>query len=120
MRLDDQYGAKTISITGVNEAGVVTLVAAVSNARIWVLGYVVNAATAVTLKFQSKPAGTAVELTGDTGLSLGTNGTIASGYSPNGWFCTAVSSALQLTLGSTSAVSGHLTYCVEPASASTG
>ncbi len=114
--LAEHYGVRTISVTGVNAAGVVTLVAAVSGKKIHVLGYVLNAASAVTIKLQSKPSGTAVELTGDTGFSLPATSTIASGYNPYGWFSTASGSALQMTLGGTSAISGHLVYCLEPQS----
>jgi len=108
------YGVKTISVTGVEAASVVTLVEAVAGARIYVLGYVLNAATAVTVKLQSKPAGTAVELTGATGLALPANGSVASGFNPYGWLETGVGAALQMTLSGTSAVSGHLAYCVAP------
>jgi len=110
----DMYGVKTISVTGVDAEHVVTLVAAVSGAKIYVLGYVINAAAAVTIKLQSKPSTTAVELTGDTGLSLPNTGTVESGFNPHGWFSTGRGEALQMTLGGTSAVSGHLVYSVEP------
>jgi hypothetical protein len=115
--LADMYGVQTASITGVNAAGVVTLVAAVANAKIHVLGYVINAATAVTILLESKPAGTAVPLNGTTGFSLANTSTISSGFNPHGWMSTASGSALQMTLGGTSAVSGHLCYVIEPQSA---
>jgi hypothetical protein len=115
MSIADLYGVRSVSVTGVNAAGVVTIVAAVTDATIHILGYVLNAATAVTIKLQSKPAGTATELTGTTGFSLPTNGVIASGFNPYSWFSTGVGEAFQMTLGGTSAVSGHVVYAIEPA-----
>jgi hypothetical protein len=53
MRLDKLYGVQTASITGVDATSPVTLVAAVPGAKIHVLDYVVNAASAVTVKFRS-------------------------------------------------------------------
>jgi len=112
--LAEMYGVKTVSVTGVNAAGVVTIVAAVTGAKIHILGYVLNAASAVTIKLESKPAGTAVALNGATGFSLPDTSSICSGYNPDGWMSTASGSAFQMTLGGTSAVSGHVTYMIEP------
>jgi hypothetical protein len=87
-----------------SSSGANAILAAVSGKKIRVLSYVIVATTAVTAKFQSA----AVDLTG--AMPLGATGVLSAPFNVLGHFETAASAALNLTLGSAVAVSGHLTY----------
>jgi len=84
-------------------------VAAVTGKAIVVLSYLMSAAGATVVKWQSKPSGAAVELSGQ-GLALAANGSVSAAYSPSGLLATASGAALQLTLSAAEDVGGHLTY----------
>ena len=75
--------------------------------RIKVLGYVVVATTAVTVRFDS---GT-TPLTG--AMPFGANGGAAPAVDGVGWFECAENEALNITLGSGVAIGGHVRYTVE-------
>lgn len=81
------------------------LVAAVAGKSIRVLAYSIVAAGAVTAKFQS---GGATDLTGAMSMITGTP--LAPGESLAGHFQTVAGEKLNLVLGSSVQVSGHLTY----------
>jgi len=85
------------------------LIALVSDCRIVVLAYTIVVAAAVTVKFQS---GGSNDLTG--AMSLAANGGISAPFNPAGHFMTAVGAKLNLVLGSSQAVAGHITYIVVP------
>lgn len=82
------------------------LVAAVTGKRIRVHGYVYETTTAVTVTFLTAATG----LTG--AMPGGSNTVVASGWNPDGWFETAVSEALNISLGGNVQVSGHLYYSI--------
>ena len=84
-----------------------TIVAAVAGKKIRVISYVIVAAGAVTVRFESGASGTA--LTGQ--MSLAANGGVVSGYDPGGCFddC-ATNTLLNLELGGAVSVDGHLSY----------
>ena len=85
------------------------LVAAVTGKRIRVLSYVLVAVTKTAVKFQSSTGN--VDLTG--AMTCGTtsdSGGVSSGFNPAGHFQTAAGDALNLNLGTSVQVSGHLTY----------
>lgn len=83
-----------------------TLVAAAgANKVIRVLSYVIDAAGALTARFEDGTGGTA--LSGQ--MALAANGGIVAPHNPYGWFETSANTLLNLEL-STSSVSGHLTY----------
>ncbi len=66
------------------------------------------AATAVTVRFQSGAAGTA--LTGQA--SIGATGGMVLPFSPTGWFRTAANTLLNLELSASVATAGNLMYTV--------
>lgn len=88
-----------------------TLVAAVTAKKIKVLSYLVVSAGAVTVRFFSGAAGTA--LTGAMSLITGTPATIVAPVSAAHLLETAVNTALVLNLGGNIQVSGHLSYIEE-------
>lgn len=92
-------------------SGANTIVAGVTGKSIRVMSYVLSAAGAVVVKWQSKPSGSAVELSGP-GLSLAQNGGFTAPHNPDGWIKTVAGSALQLDLSGAVDVGGHLTYIV--------
>lgn len=86
-----------------------TIVAAVSSKKIRVLSYVLVAVTKTAVKFQSHT--TPTDLTGAMTLgTTGDSGGVSSGFNPAGHFETLVGEALDLALGTSVQVSGHLTY----------
>ena len=100
-----QAEVKYATISGAT-SGNNTVVAAVTSKRIVVLSYVLVAAGAVNVRFESGAGGTA--LTGV--MSIGANGGIVAPHNPYGWFDTAVGALLNMELGGAVQVSGHLTY----------
>ena len=88
-----------------------TIVAATTGKKIRVLAYVVSITGTQTVKFQSKPSGTATDLTGK-GLAVPASTTtiVSAGYNPRGWFETTLGSALQAVSSAAGNVGGHLTY----------
>lgn len=92
-----------------NTAGASQLIAAPgANLKIKVASYVVVAANAVTVKFQS---GT-TDLTGAMPF-VANSGVVAPGQTSSHWFETAANQALNINLGSAIQVSGHLGYFIE-------
>lgn len=87
-------------------AGDNTIVAAVAGKKIRVLSYVIVAAGAVTVRFESAASGAA--LTGQ--MSLAANGGVSCAYNEGGWFETAAGALLNLELGGIVSVDGHLSY----------
>lgn len=83
-----------------------TLVAAVSNTKIRVLAVCLIAAGAVTARFESGAAGTA--LTGQ--MNIAANGGFVLPFNPVGWFETAASDLLNLELSGAVSVDGVLVY----------
>lgn len=83
-----------------------TVVAAVAGKRIRVLSYMLVAAGAVTVRFESGAGGTA--LSGQ--MSLAANGGAVANFNQGGWFQTAAGSLLNLELGGAVSVAGHLSY----------
>ncbi len=83
-----------------------TIVAAVAGKQIRVVGYVLNALTAVTAQWYT---GVSAALSGP--IALGATGTVAC---PNdhveGHFETVAGEALKITLGGAVQVSGHVVY----------
>ncbi len=83
------------------------LVPAIAGKRIAVYGYVLLAASAVTVRFESGAGGTA--LSGQ--MAIGVNGGIAAPLScDKAWMITAAGQALNLELSSAVSVAGHMTY----------
>jgi hypothetical protein len=93
-------------ISATTDNGDVSLVAAVSSKKIRVLSYTLVADAAITIRFESGAAGTALSGT----MPLIANTGIASGFCPVGHFETAVITALSLEMTGTGNVYGHLTY----------
>jgi len=83
-----------------------TLVAAVASKKIRVLSVVLMTGAAVTVRFESGAAGTA--LTGQ--MEIGANAGFSSGYCPVGHFETAVNTLLNLELSGAINVDGWLVY----------
>jgi hypothetical protein len=83
-----------------------TLVAAVSAKKIRVLQYVFVAASAVTVRFESGAAGTA--LSGQ--MEVAANSGVGGAFNPIGHFETASNTLLNLELSSAISVAGHLVY----------
>lgn len=82
-----------------------TIVAAVASKRIRVTGYVVNAVTAVTVRWFSNTTA----LSG--AIALGATGSlVCPNDNTDGWFETAAGEALKMTLGGAVQVSGHIRY----------
>lgn len=89
-----------------SSSGATTIVAAVSNKKIRVLGYVLTFNAAVNAKWQSH-----VTPTDKTGLAYGAaNGGIAAAFNPVGHFETISGEALDINLSGAVAVGGHLLY----------
>lgn len=88
-------------------AGDNTILAAVAGKTIRVLEYVLNVAGAVTVKFTSGAAGTALS----GAMALAANGGIGGAFCPVGLFqALAPNTALVLNLSAAVQVSGHLVY----------
>ena len=83
-----------------------TVIAAVAGKNIRVLGYVLVAAGAVTVRFEDGANGTA--LTGQ--MTIAENGGVASGFCPVGWFQTSDNTLLNLELSGATSVDGHVVY----------
>lgn len=81
------------------------VVALVSAKKIRVLAYCLVCGTATTVKFQS---GGTTDKTG--AMPFAANGGISAPFNPVGWFETAAGEKLNLVLGASAAVAGHLTY----------
>jgi hypothetical protein len=91
-------------------SGQTTVVSAVANKKIKMLSYVLVTDDVVTANWQSN----STDLTG--AMSFSANGGIASpvGTPGGGWlFETAVNEDLNLNLGSSVGVSGHISYFLE-------
>ena len=110
MRVDINHQVKFAEI---DSAGNETfdVVAAVTGKRIRVMSYVLSAAGAQIVKFQSKGAGAAVELSG-TGIHTiaAVNNTFAAAHNPAGWFETVSGEKLQVVSSAANALGGHLSY----------
>jgi len=96
----------------VTDTGVNTLALATAGKRITITAYLLSAKTACVLKFQRKPSGGAVDLTGQ-GLSLAANGHIEGQHNPAGHLKTEQGDALLLTSSATALVGGHYTYILD-------
>lgn len=83
-----------------------TIVAAVASKKIRVLSVFLVASAAVTTRFESGAAGTA--LTGQ--MQLGANGGFVLPFNPTGWFETASAVLLNLELSGAISVDGSLVY----------
>lgn len=83
-----------------------TVVAAVTGKKIRVLAYTIVGGGTATVTFKSGAAGTA--LTG--AMSLVVNSVLSVPYCEAGHFETAASALLELSLGASVAMAGHLTY----------
>lgn len=100
-----------VSISASSSGNNTILAAAGANQKIVVLSYVLVAATAVAVKFQSGAGGT--DLCG--AMTIGgasDSGGIVVPFSPQGHFKTAANTLLNLNLSGAIQVSGHLTYVV--------
>lgn len=87
-----------------SSSGNTSLVTADATRKIRVLSYVLVAASANAVKFQSATT----DLCG--AMSLAANGGVAAPFNPAGHFETAANQALNINLGSALGVQGHLTY----------
>lgn len=85
------------------------VVAAQTGYKIRVLGYMIVAAGAVTVKFQSANTDLTPAMSMITGVPL------PGGWGGFGLFETAAGEALNITLGGAVQVSGHVTYTLIPA-----
>jgi hypothetical protein len=83
-----------------------TIIAAVASKKIRVLSCFLVSAGAVSVRFESGAAGTA--LTGQ--MNVAANGGFSLPYNPVGWFQTAAGVLLNMELGSAVSVDGCLTY----------
>jgi hypothetical protein len=83
-----------------------TIVAAVSGKKICVLSYIMSSATNGTYKWQSKPAGDAVDISGLIYLQAAGTTVHTAPHAPRGWFVTAVGAALQIA---NSGIAGSVT-----------
>lgn len=99
--LTPQFAAIDVGASGDN-----TIVTAVVGRNIRVLGYVLVATGAVTVRFEDGASGTA--LTGQ--MSLAANSVVSVPFNPVGWFETSDNTLLNLELGSAVGVEGHLVY----------
>ncbi len=109
MRFDEHHEVFDFQISGTGPTE--TVVAAVAGKAIRVLSYVLSEPVGEVLKWQSKPAGSAVELSG-LGLAMPSSSpdTIEAPHNPTGWLQTASGSALQIVAGNTVQLGGHGTY----------
>lgn len=96
-----QYASISASSSGSN-----TIVSGVANKRIYVVSYVLVAASAVTAQWQSSTG--SANLTG--AMPLAANGGVGGSYNQSGHFKTAIGDSLILNLGSGVQVSGHMSY----------
>lgn len=96
-----KYAVIDVATSGNN-----TLVAAVASRKIRVLSAFMVASAAVTVRFQSGAAGTA--LSGQ--MVLAANSGFVLPYNPHGWSETAVNTLLNLELSAAVSVDGMLTY----------
>lgn len=100
-KLTVKYAPVSASTSGNN-----TIVAAVAGKELRVLGFMLVAAGAVTVQWQSGAGGTALSGV----MSLAANGAIDSGISEVGIFETAVGALLNLSLGGAVSVGGYVIY----------
>ena len=106
--LSGRYAIKRFTISHDGSPEAQTMVAAVSGAKIVVLSYTITEAgnSAGLFKWQSKPTGDAVDLTGDMGI--GAYGLVQDRDDDVGLFQTTVGAALQLNTDKT--LAGYGTY----------
>lgn len=107
MKLGAGHDVRTAVINATTTAGDNTIVAADTNRKIKVVGYVLVAAAATTVTWKR----------GTTALSgamaLAANGAVPAPVNETtAWFETAVNEALVMTLGA-GAVQGHVVYVLE-------
>lgn len=101
---------KTVSLTpyydkiSASSSGNTTIVSAVTNKKIRVLSYVIQASAAVNIKFRSGSS----DITGT--LYCAANSIISVPFSPVGYFETSMGSSLSINLSDDVAIGGHLTY----------
>lgn len=108
MRLGAGHTVLTAAINATTTSGDNDIVAADTNNKIKVIGYVLVAAAGTTVTW--KRGSTALS----GAMALATNGGISAPLnSETSWFQTAVNEKLVLTLGA-GAVQGHVVYVLEP------
>jgi hypothetical protein len=95
---------------GAASSGDNTLVAAVANKKIRVLGLCIIAAAAVSVYFTSGAAGTVIFGDSTNKLALAANGGFVLPEQADGWMETAAGSALVANLSGAVAISGGLLY----------
>jgi hypothetical protein len=91
-----------ISSTGSDD----TQIAAVSGKKIRVLSYVMSAAAATVIKWQST---TSNQLSG-YGIAMAANSTVVAPHNPSGWFETNAGELLNIENSNSEDVGGHGTY----------
>lgn len=93
----------------VSTSATATLVAAVPGQRIILISYMLVSAGTVAVTWTSHVTGA---LSG--AMPMVVNGVLQGSYNPTGHIATVVGEALDLTLGASIAVTGYITYIVEP------
>jgi hypothetical protein len=112
MKFDEQQQVRDFTITA-TATGANEIIAAVAGKVIRVLSYTMSVTnSAVVGKWQSKPAGSAVELSG-LGIALAFGKEVTAPHNPCGWFETVAGSALHLNLGGSPDVHGCGTYILQ-------
>lgn len=94
-----------------------TIVAAVTNKRIVVVGYVLIATGTVTVKWYNGASSGSLNLSGGMQLTAQA-GAVAplapqSEFGQGGWFQTSIGSALILNLSGATEIDGHLAYYLQ-------
>ncbi len=83
-----------------------TQIAAVTGKAIRVLSYVMSAAGAAAIKWQST---TSNQLSG-LGIAMATNSTVVAPHNPSGWFQTVAGELLNIENSTGANIGGHGTY----------